>query len=64
MDKNKLLTLTFKSNDCKEKYKKIIKKPIELKKLSISYTKNINSEYRKGNKTVIFNFKNDTLKYN
>lgn len=63
MEKNKVLTLTFKSNDCKENYKKIIKKQIDIKKMNISYTKNSNSSSRKKNKTVRLNFKNDTLKY-
>tara|TARA_B100000161_G_C33178013_1_gene250262 strand:+ start:76 stop:279 length:204 start_codon:yes stop_codon:yes gene_type:complete len=63
MEKNKVLTLTFKSNDCKENYKKIIKKQIDIKKMNISYTKNLNLQSRKKNKTVTLNFKNDTLKY-
>ena len=63
MEKNKVLTLTFKSNDCKENYKKIIKRQIDIKKMNISYTKNLNLQFRKKNKTVTLNFKNNTLKY-
>tara|TARA_Y100000991_G_scaffold133468_1_gene100601 strand:+ start:2133 stop:2327 length:195 start_codon:yes stop_codon:yes gene_type:complete len=63
MEKNKFLTLTFKSSDCKENYKKIIKRQIDIKKMNISYTKNLNSLSIKKNKTVSLNFKNDKLKY-